>query len=653
MTSPVRLSRLWILLLLSLVLAVVAPLPVARADLASPIDLRALTLTASEIGGGAELVEESDVASEELLQGDGAEIRLLRSKIVGIYERSFETRGVHARIRLAEVHTHEFAAGITASADHRPDGFPPESGTSVERAEDGRLIASTNGATGRVAVFVTAYDMGEAASIPDTELQRLTSELFLAQWDKVPSTNDIEESRVMTFRWQFSLLSGVAASVAILLFSLLGTASVTLSDRGSREWRTYSGRPPSPRREGAPRVDLTPDLRRSGRRSALISAGALAAMTALVFAVMATPFVGIWLGFGLVYVVILAVQFISARLLRTSDATLAVTSGDTTAAMILGVGQVVSTAVYLVGLMLLISGPLGILLYPTLELAPIVVGLMLMGIVVISYARRPIRFARRLVQPVVRTAIEADSRPPVMLLRSFQDDALEVAVHPGAHATAVEEMTGEAYLRFEEIIAWALWRHGPVLAVGQPGTILQPLGAARDYYGDDEWQEAVHARTGEASLIVLVVGRSPGLMWEIEQLRRKGLLGKTLFVLPPVPLDELAPRMLTLASALSMKVEALDPGDHRFPLVLQFEIDGTPRLVVSGGRDDRSYLAAIADAGVHALDQPTMSVTGPSDPWSAVPDDVSELLETFDPDNVPKKRKTIAKRMLDVVIWFT
>jgi hypothetical protein len=56
---------------------------------------------------------------------------------------------------------------------------------------------------------------------------------------------------------------------------------------------------------------------------------------------------------------------------------------------------------------------------------------------------------------------------------------------------------------------------GPVVAVGKPGDSLAPLGAARFYLADDEWQQKVDALLRGSGAIVLRPETSAGTRWEV------------------------------------------------------------------------------------------------------------------------------------------
>lgn len=111
-------------------------------------------------------------------------------------------------------------------------------------------------------------------------------------------------------------------------------------------------------------------------------------------------------------------------------------------------------------------------------------------------------------------AMKLDARPPLLYLRSFHDDGGVVSEGGAlAHWILRATRTGSD----EEAIAKALAQHGPVIAIGKPGEPLPELGAARLYVAHDKWQERVIELMRQARLVVIRIGSSPGVLWEIEQ----------------------------------------------------------------------------------------------------------------------------------------
>lgn len=111
-------------------------------------------------------------------------------------------------------------------------------------------------------------------------------------------------------------------------------------------------------------------------------------------------------------------------------------------------------------------------------------------------------------------ALARDARPPIVYLRSFRDDG--GIVMEGGTPFQWMMWVGRAGSD-EETIARILARLGPVIAVGKPGEPLPELGAARLYVAHDQWQERVLELIQQAQLVVIRIGSSQGVLWEIEQ----------------------------------------------------------------------------------------------------------------------------------------
>jgi hypothetical protein len=102
-------------------------------------------------------------------------------------------------------------------------------------------------------------------------------------------------------------------------------------------------------------------------------------------------------------------------------------------------------------------------------------------------------------------ALAQDHRRPVVWLRSFHIDERD----------AENIIDREVPLTFEEVATGSLSRYGPVVAIGRPGEPLPPLGALREYVGDD-WQSRVRELLCLAAIIVIVFDDTPGLLWELK-----------------------------------------------------------------------------------------------------------------------------------------
>ncbi len=142
---------------------------------------------------------------------------------------------------------------------------------------------------------------------------------------------------------------------------------------------------------------------------------------------------------------------------------------------------------------------IGLLVF--VALAPAVVG-------AFPWCIRLIAQGRRIRAPRALDLLLSDPRPPVLLLRSFQDDDLIDPSFPATSQTVP--------VRYESRLAAALRTLGPVIALGRPGEPEPELGAARLYVEDADWQDAVQYFMDRAAAVVAIVGESQGLWWEIE-----------------------------------------------------------------------------------------------------------------------------------------
>jgi hypothetical protein len=114
-----------------------------------------------------------------------------------------------------------------------------------------------------------------------------------------------------------------------------------------------------------------------------------------------------------------------------------------------------------------------------------------------------------------------DSRRPIVYLRSFQDDSTTGKIPPRLPFGYSEYSYAYSYgLRLrteEEDLAAVMNEVGPFTAIGRPGEKLPELGAYRIYVAhDQDWQEEVRKRMLEAQLVVIRLGGTEGVLWELK-----------------------------------------------------------------------------------------------------------------------------------------
>lgn len=124
-----------------------------------------------------------------------------------------------------------------------------------------------------------------------------------------------------------------------------------------------------------------------------------------------------------------------------------------------------------------------------------------------------------------------DTRQPILLLRSFSEDSKVGSMTLFRNFRADLDFPYYAFGRKLRTLA-DCFLFGPVVAVGKPGERMQPLGAARKYVSGEDWKSVVANYMEQARLIVVILGHSPGLEWEINTILNGGHLGKVLFLFP-------------------------------------------------------------------------------------------------------------------------
>lgn len=132
--------------------------------------------------------------------------------------------------------------------------------------------------------------------------------------------------------------------------------------------------------------------------------------------------------------------------------------------------------------------------------------------------QRSVYNARRLFVPNASLALQIDKRAPVLYLRSFLDDESRSP----DFGLIKKEVGGGTVFNFqrvvdEEALARTLQRClGPVVAIGRPGETLPELGAYRMYFSDEHWKVEVIGLVNRSQLVVLRIGSTGGLLWELK-----------------------------------------------------------------------------------------------------------------------------------------
>jgi hypothetical protein len=118
-----------------------------------------------------------------------------------------------------------------------------------------------------------------------------------------------------------------------------------------------------------------------------------------------------------------------------------------------------------------------------------------------------------------------DPRPPVIYLRSFQDEAHEASVTAFFRdAFTGEQLAGDiphSGPTEQLLLSQFFSTIGPYEALGNPAEVIPHTGARHIYKAHDTWQADLSPRLDRARLVIVHAGATPGLQWEIGYLIRR------------------------------------------------------------------------------------------------------------------------------------
>jgi hypothetical protein len=194
------------------------------------------------------------------------------------------------------------------------------------------------------------------------------------------------------------------------------------------------------------------------------------------------------------------------------------------------------------------SGPL-LTLERTLFGVPFVLILVfLLGGVVLNrrLAARLLRLAHRRAAAVYQTIRQHDVRAPILFLRSFKEET-RLLEPPARSLLAKILRVRDSKRTLDEIVLDAASPVGPVVALGVPAEKAAPLGAARFYANDAEWQETVRGLVQQSRTVIICVEDGEGVLWELTYLLGEAHLAKALCVLTPETSSETLLRALQQA----------------------------------------------------------------------------------------------------------
>jgi len=142
------------------------------------------------------------------------------------------------------------------------------------------------------------------------------------------------------------------------------------------------------------------------------------------------------------------------------------------------------------------------------------------------------KLSRRISLKSVDELRRIDERKPVLFLRPFIDDQVELSkwkmplnirlIDPNIQSTTLDELIVQNYSHL-----------GPVIALGNPEDKIPPIGAARKYVSGETWREILTSLMKESVLILIAVSKTNNLIWEIQQIFENEYQEKTILVFSP------------------------------------------------------------------------------------------------------------------------
>lgn len=128
-----------------------------------------------------------------------------------------------------------------------------------------------------------------------------------------------------------------------------------------------------------------------------------------------------------------------------------------------------------------------------------------------------------------------DSRPPVLFLRQFDQDAAKLKARSIDPWVKFPAGCGESRT-LDELLLESASVYGPVIAIGDPRDPTPPLGAARVFVegAGNEWQHVVSSLLRVSNAVVMCPSTSAGVQWELNLIEEAMGRLKIIFIANPL-----------------------------------------------------------------------------------------------------------------------
>src|SRR5262249_5184627 len=136
-----------------------------------------------------------------------------------------------------------------------------------------------------------------------------------------------------------------------------------------------------------------------------------------------------------------------------------------------------------------------------------------------------------------------------LFLRAFTDDQVLLRRARSSWIGWISQL-GQGKTNLDQMLLEEGSLYGPVVALGKPGDKWPPYGAARGYFLNTMWQDAVVDLAANSAAVVICVDDTDSVWWEVEHLALAKQLGKALFLLHPKHLNRPAANKLMFLKLL-------------------------------------------------------------------------------------------------------
>lgn len=113
-------------------------------------------------------------------------------------------------------------------------------------------------------------------------------------------------------------------------------------------------------------------------------------------------------------------------------------------------------------------------------------------------------------------------------------------------------------LSLEQRIADHFSAFGSMRAISSGNWLISAQGIMKESISEDAWKEAASAAAEQSDFIILSPGIAPGITWEMNMLTKKGLLSKTIVVMPESRFTLAALRAISADRALNNFLSATE-----------------------------------------------------------------------------------------------